>query len=153
MSAHLVSVEIAAPPEIVYRLLADVRRMGEWSPECVRCRWLGGAEGARPGARFKGTSRNGWHRWSTRSTIVVADPGRVLTFDVTYLGLAVARWSYEFGSSPTGSTVVTESVDDRRGRLLRTFSPYITGARDREHRNDETMQATLRRVKAVAERG
>jgi uncharacterized protein YndB with AHSA1/START domain len=51
-----VSVEIAAPPDAVYDLIADVTRMGEWSPECVRCRWLDGAQEARPGARFRGTS-------------------------------------------------------------------------------------------------
>ncbi|MGO9154394.1 SRPBCC family protein [Mycobacterium sp.] len=36
------SIEIAAPPEVVYDLLADITRMGEWSPECCRCVWLDG---------------------------------------------------------------------------------------------------------------
>ena len=152
MSRHQVAIEIQAHPEDIYRLLADVRRMGEWSPECVRCRWLGDATGARPGARFRGTSRNGWHRWSTRATIVTADPGRQLAFDVTYLGLPVASWRYDFTPGDAESTVLTESVEDRRGRLLRTFSPFITGARDREERNDQTMHSTLQRLKAVAEK-
>ena len=153
MSRRQVAIEIEARPEHIYRLLADVCRMGEWSPECVRCRWLDGAQEARPGARFRGTSRNGWHRWSTRATIVTADPGRQLAFDVTYLGLAVAGWKYEFTPRGAESTLLTESVEDRRGRLLRTFSPYITGARDRGQRNDQTMHATLERLKAVAEGG
>src|SRR5678815_3766100 len=37
------SIEIDAPPNDVYALLSDVTRTGEWSPECVRCRWLDGA--------------------------------------------------------------------------------------------------------------
>jgi hypothetical protein len=152
VSRQQVAIEIQARPEDIYCLLADVRRMGEWSPECVRCRWLRGATGARAGARFRGTSRNGWHRWSTRATIVTADPGRQLAFDVTYLGLPVASWRYDFTPVDAESTVLTESVVDRRGRFLRTFSPFITGARDREERNDQTMHATLQRLKAVAER-
>jgi len=60
-----VHTEIAATPNAVYALLADVTRMGEWSTECVRCRWLGAVTEPRVGARFHGTSRNGWHRWST----------------------------------------------------------------------------------------
>jgi len=153
VSLGQVAIEIEARPETVYRLLADVRRMGEWSPECVRCRWLRGATEARPGARFRGTSRNGWHRWSTRATIVSADPGRQLAFDVTYLGLRVASWRYDFTPGEAECTVLTESVEDRRGRLLRRVSPFITGARDREERNDQTMQATLQRLKAAAEEG
>jgi hypothetical protein len=43
------SIEIAAPPEVVYDLLADITRMGEWSPECYRCVWLDGATAAQVG--------------------------------------------------------------------------------------------------------
>jgi uncharacterized protein YndB with AHSA1/START domain len=149
---HQVSVEIAAPPDAVYDLVADVTRMGEWSPECVRCRWRNGAQEARPGARFRGTSRNGWHRWSTRSTVVVAERGRELAFDVTYFGLPVATWRYELRPSPAG-TSLTERVHDTRGGLLRTVSPLITGSSNRARRNDETMHATVQRLKEVAELG
>ena len=148
---HGVEVAIAAPPESVYELLADITRMGEWSPECVRCRWIGAASAAVPGARFRGTSRNGWRRWSTVSTIVTADAGRRLAFDVSYFRLPVARWRYELRPDDRGGTVVTEAVDDRRGRLLRALSPMITGSRDRGRRNEETMRTTLERLKTAAE--
>ncbi len=36
---HRAEIDIDAP-ERVYALLADVTRMGEWSPECVRCQWM-----------------------------------------------------------------------------------------------------------------
>ena len=147
-----VTVEIAARPDAVYDLIADVTRMGEWSPECVRCRWLDGAEEAYPGARFRGTSRNGWHRWSTRSMVVVAERGRELAFDVTYFRLPVATWTYELQPSSAG-TCLTERVHDTRGRLLRAVSPLVTGSSNRARRNDETMHATVQRLKEVAERG
>jgi hypothetical protein len=35
------SIQIAAESAIVYDLLADITRMGEWSPECYRGAWLG----------------------------------------------------------------------------------------------------------------
>ena len=45
-----VSTTIAAPPESVYALVADLSRMGEWSPETTGVTWLGGAQEPRPGA-------------------------------------------------------------------------------------------------------
>lgn len=36
---------IAAPINAVYAAVTDVTRMGEWSPECTTCRWVGDATG------------------------------------------------------------------------------------------------------------
>lgn len=52
-----VTVEIAAAPDKVYAMVSDITRMGEWSPECVSCRWAKGATGPAVGARFKATNR------------------------------------------------------------------------------------------------
>lgn len=149
--AHRAEIDIDAPPERVYALLADVTRMGEWSPECVRCRWIGPDRRPQVGARFRGTSRNGWRRWSTVSTIVTAMPGRSFAFEVTYFRAPVATWRYEFGPDDRGGTHVAEWVEDRRGRLVRALSPLITGSPDRARRNTETMRATLTRLKVAAE--
>jgi uncharacterized protein YndB with AHSA1/START domain len=150
--AHRAEIDIDAPPERAYDLLADVTRMGEWSPECVRCRWISAPHRPEVGARFRGTSRNGRRRWSTVSTVSAAAPARTFAFDVTYFRLPVAGWRYEFSPNASGGTHVTESVEDRRGRLIRALSPLITGSLDRGRRNTETMQATLTRLKAAAER-
>ena len=56
-------------------MVSDVTRMGEWSPETIRCTWIDGATGPAVGARFKGTNRRGIFRWSTKPEIVVADRG------------------------------------------------------------------------------
>jgi uncharacterized protein YndB with AHSA1/START domain len=144
------SIVIAAAPGAVYELVADPMRMPEWSPECIGCRWVGGATGVAVGARFRGTSRNGRRRWSTTSTIVDVRPNERFAWDVTYLGLPVARWAYQIAPHPDGVELV-ESVEDRRGFVLRTLSPYITGSRDRASRNAETMASTLQAVKAAAE--
>jgi hypothetical protein len=144
------SVVIDAAASTVYSLIADPMRMVEWSPECVRCRWLSGAHGAQVGARFRGTSRNGRRRWTTTSTITEMRRGELFGWEVAYFGRPVARWQYRI--EPVGDTVrLVESVDDRRGRLLRAVSPFVTGSRDRDARNSDTMESTLLAVKAAAE--
>jgi len=144
-------IEIDAARDVVYALVSDVTRTGEWSPECVRCRWLGGATAAVAGARYRGASRNGWRQWSTTSTIRVARPGGELVWDVTFLGRPVARWGYRMRELGGGGTVLAESVEDRRERWLQIVSPWITGARDRAARNADTIGTSLHRVKALAE--
>jgi uncharacterized protein YndB with AHSA1/START domain len=144
------SILINAPAEVVYELVADPMRMARWSPECVRCRWLGGAQHAEVGARFRGTSRNGWHRWSTTSEITEMRPAELFAWEVTYFGQPVARWEYRLEPDEHGVRLV-EAVDDRRGSLLRKVSPFITGSPDRDKRNGDTMETTLQAVKAAAE--
>ncbi len=147
------SIDIDASPQAVYDLVSDLPAMGRWSPECYRCDWVGGATAAAPGVRFIGRNRIGARRWSTHGTVVVADPGRELTFDVRYLGLPVARWSYRISERPGGVTL-TESSEDRRGGLLRLMGQVFfagTAAVDRGSRNQDTMEVTLQRLKAAAE--
>src|SRR5580704_17683494 len=88
-----VSKEIGAPAGDVWAMVADLTRMGEWSPESEGVTWLRGANAAVPGATFRGTNRNGKKKWSTMGEIVDAEPGRLLTFRITAAGLKVAEWS------------------------------------------------------------
>lgn len=144
------AIVINATPGDVYALIADPMRMAAWSPECVRCRWIKGAESALVGARFRGTSQHGRRRWTTTSTITEMADGELFAWEVTYFGRPVARWEYRI--EPDGDRVrLVEAVDDRRGALLRKVSPFITGSSDRTRRNADTMEATLRAVKEAAE--
>jgi uncharacterized protein YndB with AHSA1/START domain len=145
-----ISIVIQAPAQVVYDLVANPMRMADWSPECVRCRWINGATQPGIGARFRGTSRNGRRRWRTTSTIVEMRPAELFSWDVTYFGQPVARWEYRIEPHADGVELV-ESVEDRRGALLRAVSPYITGSPDRATRNADTMETTLQAVKAAAE--
>src|SRR5687767_14844027 len=98
-----VEERIAAPADSLYALVSDITRTGEWSPENVGGRWLGSATEPAVGARFRGSNRRGFRRWSTRCTVVAADPGRRFAFDVAFAGIPVARWSYEFASDGDGT--------------------------------------------------
>ena len=151
MSIQHVSIDVAAPPAVLYDLLADITRMPDWSPEVTSCAWLGDATHAEPGARFRGRSRKGWRRWSTLSTVSRADRPDHFEWHVRFVGLSVATWRYRFTAQDGHGTRITETVIDQRGRLLRQMSPFITGSRNRQARNDETMHVTLERLKDAAE--
>ena len=146
------SVHVEAPREKVYDLVSDVGRMGEWSPECRRCEWLDGATGPAVDARFKGSNRRGFVRWSTKLRVVTADVGREFAFVTDLRGKDGTKWSYRFEPEGDG-TKVTESfeiMDDMPGYI--TFAEkYVMRIKDRKADLVNNMQATLTRIKAVAE--
>src|SRR4051794_9399817 len=88
-------VHVDQTPEAVYDMVADVTRMGEWSPETIKCVWIDGATGPASGARFKGTNKRGFIRWSTKPEVIAADRGREFTF-VTHTAGPSTKWSYRF---------------------------------------------------------
>jgi uncharacterized protein YndB with AHSA1/START domain len=145
------SIHVDAPPAAVYDLVAALPSMGKWSPECERCDWVDGATGATPGARFKGRNRIGRRRWSTTGTVVAAEPGRELAWDVvSVFRLPVARWRYRI-EAEEGGCRVTESTEDRRGGVMTVLGLLATCVSYRADHNQRGMEATLKRVKAAAE--
>ncbi|HVF20133.1 MAG TPA: SRPBCC family protein [Mycobacteriales bacterium] len=144
------STRIAAPPERVWALISDLPRMGEWSPETTRVTWRGGVTSAMPGARFVGHNRNGVRRWSTHGVVRVAEPGRELSFDISFVGFPISRWTYRIEPDGDGC-VVTESTADRRGPVMPWVSAPFTGVIDRASHNARTMEATLEALRVAAE--
>ena len=60
-----VSIDIAAPPAEVWKLVSDVGRMGEWSPECRKVIvWRRGGR-VRRGTWITGINKAGWVVWPT----------------------------------------------------------------------------------------
>jgi uncharacterized protein YndB with AHSA1/START domain len=145
-----VTERIDAPAAKVYELVSDLPRMGEWSPENTGGRWLGGATAAEPGARFHGTNRAGWRRWSTTVTVTSAERGRRFSFNVDSFGVPVSAWEYELVERD-GACTVTERWTERRPWWMRKASIPVTGVRDRGEHNRRTMQETLQKLKAAAE--
>jgi uncharacterized protein YndB with AHSA1/START domain len=147
-----VTITIAAPTDVVYALVADLSRMGEWSPETTRITWLGGATEPRRGARFRGANRNGVHRWSTTCTVLRAEPGRELTWESRLARRPVALWRYTFEPDGNGRTRVTEMCEDRRGAVFRALGGVASGVSDRRAHNAQSMAVTLDRLRTAAER-
>jgi hypothetical protein len=151
-----VSLHIDASPDSVYDLVTDVTRMGEWSPETTRCRWLDSATGPVVGARFKGTNRRLMFRWSTKPRVVAANRGREFAFVVNLIifGREMTKWTYAFEQASDNGTDVTESfemLDDLPWYIA--FSQRLMGIADRKANLEAGMQRTLERIKAVAEGG
>jgi hypothetical protein len=149
-----VSTRIDATPERVYGLVADVTRMGAWSPECRRCEWADGATGPAVGARFKAWNRRGLARWSNKPTVVAAERGVEFAFSRTGPGAGEVVWRYRFRPDGDG-TIVTESYE-----AIRRASPVVIWLilrlmriADREVDLRDGMRSTLDRIKAAAESG
>jgi len=144
-----VEEHIAVPPDALYAMVSDITRTGEWSPENLGGRWVGKKIGPSVGARFRGSNRRGFRRWSTTCTVVAAETGRRFAFDVAVAGITVARWSYEFVPDGTG-TLVTEIWTDRRPRWLATAAGPIMGITDMRAHTENNMRATLAKLRDVA---
>lgn len=142
---------IAADPQTLYDLVADLPRMGRLSPENTGGRWIGGSTAPVVGARFKGNNRSGWRRWSTTCRVTDAEPGNRFAFDVSFAGTSVARWTYDF--EPQGeATRVTERWEERRPGWMQALSGLVMGIPDRAAHNTDGMQRTLAALKAAAEK-
>lgn len=142
--------DIAATPDAVYAAISDVTRMGEWSEECVRCEWQDGADGPAVGATFDGTNRHGDKEWTTRATVVRAEPGREFVFECSMFDVHFSTWGYRIEAIDGGSRV-TEWTDDLRPESAMEFSRQTSGIDDRGARNRQTMSTTLDRLAAALE--
>ncbi len=147
--AVTVSARIAAAPETLYDMIADVTTMNRYSPENTGATWLGGATGPRVGARFKGTNRLGKARWSTKPTVTVAERGVRFAFDVP--GKSGPEWTYTFEPAREGTTLVTESmVQSRRSPGIIRFIQRRNGVTDRAAHLRSAMETTLARLADAA---
>jgi uncharacterized protein YndB with AHSA1/START domain len=147
-----VSIVIDTSAEQIWDMVSDVTRMGRWSPECFRCRWIGSPKGPEVGARFVGFNRAGWRVWANPNVVVAAERGRVFAWRTIGNGNI---WSYRMEPDPEGhGTMVTESrqLPARRPALTKLLLRIFFRGTDRhdEHMR-EGMRRTLERLKAAAE--
>ena len=145
------SLAVAATADAVYDLVADLPRMGEWSPECERVTWRGGATSAVKGAQFLGHNRAGSIRWMTQGEVVTAEIGRHLAFEITFGPMKIARWEYFIvpdDADPSTCTVVEEWTDRRPG-WYGAVADKAFGPRTKVNRRG--MVKTLANLKLAAE--
>jgi hypothetical protein len=137
-------------PALAYDAVSDINRMREWSPE-----GRGRSAPDRPlraGDSFTGTNRRGWRKWSTNCTVSRADAPVAFAFDVSWAGIPVARWGYEFEPVASG-VLVRETWQDRRrgprGAFVKCAGLVASGVWNRSERNAENMRETLDRLAAT----
>jgi uncharacterized protein YndB with AHSA1/START domain len=146
-----VRIEIDAPPEAIWDLLADVERMSQWSPECYEVRWLDGATSpARPGARFKGSNRSGRLKWSMTCEVQTAHRPTEISWSTVRADKEIVRWTYRLEPSERGTEVV-ENFQAISWPLDVWFFEDIV-FRHRNEKREAAMETTLQRIKATAEK-
>jgi hypothetical protein len=143
-------VHVAALPEAVYAVVADVTRTGEWSHEAVEVDWVDGATHAVPGARFRGRNRQGRSRWTRRCEVVTAEAPA--TFAFRTVPSAVYRdsslWTFTIEPDGRGSRLrQTYEVLKLSPLLDRLFYVIVPAHRDRS----AALRADLERLARLAE--
>lgn len=144
---------VNASPEAIYRLVSDVTRTPEHSPEVVRCSWEGGATGPVVGARFVAKNNVGrGPSWTNRPVVTVAEPGQAFAVSRTEKGAGTIVWRYDLEPHREG-TLVRQSYEVTSP--VRRFGWFIMGTlyglKDRRAGLRENMQQSLARVAAIAE--
>jgi hypothetical protein len=148
-----VRMHIDADAGTLYDLVSDVPRTPEWSPEVMRCAWLGGATSAAAGARFTARNRRRWFTWSNQPVVDVADRGREFAFTRTERGGGTIRWSYRFEPAATGTSAVLAYQVLRPVPVgLHVMLRLLFGVRDLRADLHANMQTSLRRLADLARR-
>ena len=101
------SITIDAPANVLYESIANVTRVGEFSPQCKSARWDEGA-GPQVGSWFTGYNERDGREWEMRCEVSVADPGRAFGWVVGGREEGNTSWSYTFSESG-GSTTIEET--------------------------------------------
>ena len=152
-------ITIDAPVKKVWGLVADVTRMGEFSPECHAVEWVDG-DVAEVGNRFRGHNRLGEREWARTCTITRLEPPARFAYEVNddVDGSPASEWSFELSPAEDGGTVLSQRFQHLpRGR---TGVSALIGAnpdraeeivKSREQMLGEAMTTTLAQMKKVLE--
>jgi hypothetical protein len=148
-----VRLRIRAAPELLYDLVSDVTRTPEWSPEVISCRWLEGAAGPAPGAKFSARNRRRWFTWSNKPVVEIAERGKEFAVTRTEPGGGTIRWFYRFEPASDGTTAqlgyeVLRPVPVFLHLMLRT----LFGVRDLRADLHQNMRVSLEKLAVIAER-
>lgn len=145
--------QVEATVDVVWRLLSDLRAMGERSPETVRMFITG-----RPqvGSRGVNVNRKGAIVWPTTTRITrwkppAHDGSAALAFWVAPTGV---EWSYELTAVDGGTRVVERRTSLPRASLsVRLTSKwFMGGAENHDVELLDGMHRTLAALKDAAER-
>lgn len=153
MSSGSATIIVNRPAIEVWAAIADITRMGEWSPECTAGRWVGGATGPTVGAEFEGdnvakVAGRTIKQWTTTSEVTACEPGVVFEF----VAENYTTWRYAFAAvdanGTTNGTTVTESFEyTAKGFMGFVYNRILF----RPKAMTKGMNGTLARVKTTLE--
>ena len=151
LTTDSVSLEINADADKLYRMISDLPRIGEWSPECERVVWEGNVNEPVVGTEFMGHNAVGPGRrirYKRHGTVLQAEPGKVFEFITDEGGKPSTAWKYTFESTGDGSTRVTESYEVR---WIPMWARILDVPTNRHKELLRGMRTTLENLKATAE--
>jgi hypothetical protein len=146
-----VSLEISGDAEVLYAMVSNLPRIGEWSPECERVEWEGNVSTPVEGSEFVGFNAVGPGRrirYQRHGTVLKAQPGKAFSFITDEGGKPSTAWHYTFESIGDGRTRVTEAYEVR---WIPTWARIIDVPLNRHKELVEGMRTTLGRLKTTAE--
>jgi len=150
LTSDEVELEIGADAHLLYEMVSDLPRIGEWSPECESVDWEGEVTTPVAGTTFVGHNAVGPGRrirYSRHGEVLVADPGREFTFITDEGGRPSTAWRYTF--TPTaGGTRVTEGYEVR---WIPVWARILDVPTNRHKELVANMRTTLANLKAAAE--
>jgi hemerythrin-like domain-containing protein len=141
-------VIVAANPDVVWNVVLDLERVGEWSHECRGCSFLDGATLAQPGAKFRGRNRQGIVRWGRVCEVLSTEDRELVWRTVpTALYPDSSIWRIRV-TGVDGGTRLEQSFDVVRspGFLDAVYATMIPAHRDRA----EALTDDLRRLGELA---
>ncbi|MGK8520916.1 SRPBCC family protein [Nocardia asteroides] len=94
------SIDISAPPERVWAVVSDLKRMPEFSPQCVRMVALGAFKA---GTWTLHLNRDGKKYWPTTGRIVRVEPNRAFAFRINENR---SVWSYTMEPTDSGTRLI-----------------------------------------------
>jgi hypothetical protein len=151
LTTDSVSLDIDADANVLYRMVADLPRIGEWSPECERVEWDGEVTVAVEGTEFTGFNAVGPGRrirYKRHGTVLTAEPGKAFTFITDEGGKPSTAWHYTFEDLGSGRTRVTEAYEVR---WIPTWARILDVLTNRHKELLAGMRTTLERLKTTAE--
>jgi hypothetical protein len=145
-----VAVTVDADIDDVWDVVCDVKRVGEWSHECVGAEWLGDSTSAIPGARFRGRNLAGAFRWGRVCEILSAAPYELTWRTVpTALYPDSSEWRIALGKVEAGTTISQSFRVLRAPKVLSVlYALLIPTHRDRT----AALTEDLKRIGEVARR-
>lgn len=116
LTADSVSLDINADANVLYDMVSDLPRIGEWSPECESVTWEGDVTTPVVGTTGMGQNAVGPGRrirYKRHVEVLAAERGKAFSFITDEGGKPSTAWHYTFEPLSDGRTRVTEGYEVR----------------------------------------
>lgn len=143
------TIDIAAPPEQVWAVVSDLKRMPEFSPQVVRMLILGAVQ---PGTWIVNLNRDGKKYWPTTGRIVRFEPNQAFAFKINDNRTI---WSYTLEPTDAGTRLI-ERRDCPNGTTWysrKSIEAAFGSTASFEEDLERGMHETLDKIKNAVEAG